>query len=324
MNFELYKFDPQTLSTPRLPGISAIMRIKNGAEFLREVIESHLPFFDEIVACYNDCQDNTAAILADMASQYPDKVRVFHYEPKVYPALSAELAKRAAQGEPCIHTLANYYNYALAQARFSVATKLDDDHLPISENFAAAITKIKRDMQLGQQKVYSYSGINLCGTRTEPLIYLNEPLVGTGDILFFPICPQVHFIQNADYEQLNYRFIRRKEYLGILYFHLKHLKAGYGFANLPDGPRQQYQQKFSQTLQTETFAAFATVNTQQDLIRQHGTFDYYLQTNAVIQYLRAVIARREAPLRVLRLQRLVSDLQRTSWQTDLLDWLRRG
>jgi glycosyltransferase involved in cell wall biosynthesis len=80
-----FQFSPSELDSPRKPGISAIMRIKNGEDFLEASIESHLPFYDEIVACYNGCTDNTASILEKLARRHPEKIRVFHYEPDVAP-----------------------------------------------------------------------------------------------------------------------------------------------------------------------------------------------------------------------------------------------
>ena len=64
-----YAFDRSALDRPRRAGISAIMRIRNGAAFLRSTIESHLPYYDEIVACF--CR-KCATAGDDRAFERPD------------------------------------------------------------------------------------------------------------------------------------------------------------------------------------------------------------------------------------------------------------
>ena len=127
-NFAEFQFNPATLSAPRPPGISAYMRIKNEQQFVRLAIESHLPFYDEIVAVYNDCTDATPQILRDLAAKYPQKIKVFHYLPKVVPVATKEHAKTPTDS---VHSTANYYNYALSKTTYRVAAKLDADHLAI-------------------------------------------------------------------------------------------------------------------------------------------------------------------------------------------------
>ena len=65
-----YSFTPSDLAVGRrLPGVSAFMRIRNGADFLEATIRSHVAFFDEIVAVYNASTDGTGDILARLAAQ---------------------------------------------------------------------------------------------------------------------------------------------------------------------------------------------------------------------------------------------------------------
>src|SRR5690606_30433863 len=112
----------------RKPGISAFMRIRNGADFLEATIRSHISHFDEIVAVHNRCTDETPDILARLAREFGPKLKVHHYLPEVFPPGS-----RGHRNEPpdSSHSLVNYYNYALAKTQYTYATKLDDDHLAI-------------------------------------------------------------------------------------------------------------------------------------------------------------------------------------------------
>ena len=51
---ENYRFTPDDLrADARPPGISAFMRIRNGADFLEAAISSHIDHVDEIVAVHN-------------------------------------------------------------------------------------------------------------------------------------------------------------------------------------------------------------------------------------------------------------------------------
>ena len=123
MNDAEFQFDPAGLAKPRPAGISAYMRIKNEEQFVKLAIESHFPFYDEIIAVYNDCSDNTEAILLELQQQHPGKLKVFHYLPKVH--LIRTLEHAAAVGrDDNVHSMANYANYALSKCAYSFAEKI--------------------------------------------------------------------------------------------------------------------------------------------------------------------------------------------------------
>ncbi|MGL5487756.1 MAG: hypothetical protein ACRDC6_15940, partial [Shewanella sp.] len=205
-NYDEFKVDITTFDEPRKPGISAILRIKNGAEFLRSSIETHIPYYDEIIACYNDCTDNTAEILHELKDKYPEKIKVFEYLPKVHPIFSDAHNSCATDN---VHSLANFYNYTLSKTSYKIATKLDDDHIAIDRNLIPAITAIRRDMLLGVKKIYTFSGVNLAFDTNEKLgVYKREPLVGTGDHMYFPVSSEIYFSQEKNVEA--FRFVGRK------------------------------------------------------------------------------------------------------------------
>ena len=219
-----FRFTPEMLSHPRKPGISAYMRIKNEEQFVRLAILSHLDYYDEIIACHNGCTDNTESILRELANQHPQKIKVFHYLPKVYPVLTAEHANTASDS---VHSTANYYNYALSKTTYSVAAKLDADHLAIDCNLAPVIKMIRADIKAGKQKIYSFSGINLMHDSHGAIVANDAELfAGNGDHLYHPVTPQSVYEQAPRFEILNKSFRRSlpREYIGLLYFHLKYLK----------------------------------------------------------------------------------------------------
>ncbi len=85
----------------RRPGVSAFMRIRNGADWLEVSIRSHMPFFDEIVAVYNQCTDATPEILVQPQKEFgPDKLRVIQHLDQVHPPCSDGNMRRQSRHRP--------------------------------------------------------------------------------------------------------------------------------------------------------------------------------------------------------------------------------
>lgn len=233
-----YRFDPATLAAPRREGISAFMRVRNGEDFIALAIESHLPHLDEIVVCHNRCTDATVPILEGLRERHPDKLKVFEYAPRVHPAGSA--LHRSTPWRS-VHSLANYYNFALARTGCRVVMKLDDDHVAIGESVARITDAIRaRGCRLGN-RMHCFSGINLTlsGGRLAPLDY--RSFAGHGDHWYFEASPRTFFTRDRRFERLERRGLVR-EYHGLAYWHLKYLKRGEGFANyeLDGNPDSRY------------------------------------------------------------------------------------
>ena len=237
-----YRFTPADLAVAaRRPGLSAFMRIRNGAEFLAAAIRSHLPYFDEIVAVYNQCTDATPDILLSLRQEFPHKLRVIHYTDRVFPPGSEGHATTKADSP---NSLVNYYNAALAVTAFEVATKLDDDHVAIHETTRELTERLRREMSQGRALTHMacFSGLNLVrGPRRELGILAETSVSGGGDIGFFPVRPGTYFVHDRRFE----RFCRgglRRRFEGFLYWHLKFLKAEMGFANyeLEANPNSRY------------------------------------------------------------------------------------
>ena len=112
-------------------GVSGIMRVKNDAQFVQQSIDSCIDALDELIIVYNDCTDNSAALIFEKQSQYPDKIKVYEYKHKIYSInLSKDeydLAKKLPKDSP--HLLCNYYNYALSKVSYRYAMKIDADQL---------------------------------------------------------------------------------------------------------------------------------------------------------------------------------------------------
>lgn len=143
-------------------GISGILRLKNAASTVEEVIEQFLPHLDEIVAVYSDCDDSTPEILKRLEQRYPDKLRVYEYPSSVAAITTRE---HHTVGRLSPGSIANYYNWAFEKASYSVVTKIDHDHLPFGSAFVEAVAMIRRKQP--SHFIYTCSGLNLARTRSE-------------------------------------------------------------------------------------------------------------------------------------------------------------
>lgn len=242
----------------RKKGISAFMRIKNGADFLKETIESHIPYFDEIIACYNDCSDTTEDILLGLKKKYPKKLKVYHYLPKVHPP-GSELHKITSENS--VNSLVNFYNYTLSKTTYTIATKLDDDHIAIEKNLKKAITYIKS--KWNQKSLLVFSGLNLIKDNNELAIYKNNIFSGNADICFFPVNTKNYYTHDLRYEKFTSN-LKQKKYIGLLYYHLKFLKTNYGFSNynLKNNPNSRYAAMYEDFLKNRKSVSFKKFHNQ--------------------------------------------------------------
>ena len=241
---ESFHFTPEMLSPKdRLPGVSAFMRIKNGADFLEASIRTHIDFYDEIVAVHNQCTDATPQILERLATEFGPRLRVFHYLPRVSPPGSDGHAKTPGDAPDSMVT---YSNFALATTRHQWAVKLDDDHLAIPDRVSRMVSDIRAG-RADPKVMHCFSGLNLVRDAQGQLhIPAAAPVSGKGDIGYFRVTEQTHFNHDPRFE----RFARgdfQRHFAGWFYWHLKFLKAGGGFANydLESNPGSRYARRQS-------------------------------------------------------------------------------
>jgi len=236
---QTYHFSPAMLApADRLPGVSAFMRIRNGADFLEASIRSHIAFYDEIVAVHNQCTDATPEILARLAAEFGPKLRVFHYLPPVSPPGSGSHASTPGDAPASMVT---YSNFALATTRHQWAVKLDDDHFAIPDSVSRMIGDIRQG-RADDMAMHCFSGLNLVRDAEGRLqIPAASPVSGKGDIGYFRVTEQTRFTHDPRFE----RFARGdfpRRFAGWFYWHVKFLKSGGGFANydLAANPTSRY------------------------------------------------------------------------------------
>lgn len=326
-DFSKFRFTPSMLAAPRPPGISAYMRIKNGAEFLKLAIESHLPFYDEIVAVYNDCTDDTEEILLKLQAQYPDKIRVFHYLPRVAKLSSEEHRQTPTDS---VHSMANYSNYALAKTRYSVAAKLDDDHLAIPCKLAPLVERVRADIATGEQQIYTFSGLNILERNGAYLVggIQPHPFSGNGDILYHTVSPDYTYRQDFDGEEFQRPPPQKvtRVYMGIVYFHLKHLKKHKGYGNVEPAHRAWSLDLLRNQGFWVPWDEFRSPKTRNRLIADRPWGDriqIVLYSVPAILNLRLKLVKKHPSLRKVRLARLQQDLAGIDFKRDLVDALEK-
>ncbi|MBX9991634.1 glycosyltransferase [Phreatobacter oligotrophus] len=238
-----YSFAPTDLRVAeRRPGISAFVRTRNGADFLRPTILSHAPFVDEIVAVYNQCTDGTEAVLAALQDELgPDRLKVFHYLPRVHPPGSTA---HAAEPAASPHSVVNYSNFALTRTNRQIVVKLDDDHIAFERGLVPMVKRL-RDEGLAPGRMLCFSGLNLVRDEAGLIgIHADTPFSGNGDIGFFAMTPDAYFVHDRRFEDFRkYHF--RRVFAGFAYWHMKYLKTGLGFANyeIDSGANRRFAKK---------------------------------------------------------------------------------
>ena len=217
------------------------MRVKNGADYIEPAIRSHIRRFDEIVAVFNGCTDATPDILARLAMEFRETLRVFDYRPEVFPPGSPKHATEAVDSP---HSLVHYSNFALAQTRYSAVTKLDDDHIALDAPLEEVCRRI-RACNCRLTTFWCFSGLNLAHMADGSFgIPIADPISGSGDIGFFTPTPATRFRHDSRFERFDRGGIPR-QFSGFLYWHMKYLKGAAGFANydLEKYPESRFHRK---------------------------------------------------------------------------------
>ena len=262
-HYKKYKVDLKRLHLiKRTPGISGMLRVYNEEFFLETCVESHIEYFDEIVVVYDSTTDDRSPqIIQQLQEKYPDKIKIFFYEPESY-----KIRTWQYRTLPIDHpnSFVNYYNYNLSQTTRQVVTKLDADHIAIPDKMEKVIQRV-RDPQFMQNLFLTQMGIVLY-LRENGTIFLNEVgfLTGYGDHGFYPIdnSPGRHFDKAYLYEVQSpilrgYKMINA----GITYFHIKTWPPRRHIDYPPTKPIdwQQFKERYGNLVMTRTGTDITTL-----------------------------------------------------------------
>ncbi len=223
-----FHFDTETLNPAnRAEGVSAMLRVRDGAEFLRPGLESCLDIFDEVVAVHHQCGDATPQILHDLAERHPDRLKVYEYPHEVVPP---NTARHAEEGAASLRTIAALCNYALSKTTRRVVIKHDADHIYIRPNLARAVAAVRRRCD----GFVPCAGVNLARSRQAARgalgVSLHDPLCGAGgDYGFFPVSQHTWFAHDDRNETARYGPVSRSlPAAGIVFWHVKLLQKHCG------------------------------------------------------------------------------------------------
>lgn len=212
-------------SRGRQEGISGFYRVRNEENLLEASVLAHLPFLDEIIIVYNDCSDATPEIAERLARTYPDKIQAYHYKPRVYPAMTREHAITSAHS---VHSLVNYYNFALAKTTRKTVVKIDADHLPVPGVFKDTCARVRARPLTTMHYMY---GVNLYPCEQGVCVSEEKPFTHGYDVGFFPVSHKTRFIHRKQCESLSlpWHMYRTRRSLGVQFYHLKGYKKDGGF-----------------------------------------------------------------------------------------------
>lgn len=133
-----FQVDLSELKRERPVGVSGLMRVRNGGRWLALSIDSCIEALDELIICYQESIDETATIIEQKQQQYPDKIKVFFYAPKVYFDFLSEEEFWYAYSLPkdSIHLFSNYSNYALSKTTYKYVVKMDADQIYFTDRLS--------------------------------------------------------------------------------------------------------------------------------------------------------------------------------------------
>ncbi len=103
--------------------LSALVRLRDEAEWCRLALESIIDWCDEVVIVTNRCTDETPIIVNDFVLAHPDKARVFEYPHQIWPMGPGH--DKCPPGDP--RASAAFYNFTAEQATGTHHLKWDGD-----------------------------------------------------------------------------------------------------------------------------------------------------------------------------------------------------
>ncbi len=144
--------------------ITAMVRVRNEAEFLEPAVRSIAPLVDEIVLVDNRSTDRTPAIIAALARRHRTKVRTFAYRYRVG-RVGAESWALTEGRRRSPRLSAQYYNWCLARCTGPYVLKWDGDMVAL-DGLARTLAAWRR----GEHQVLVLHGINVHPDRRHAIV----------------------------------------------------------------------------------------------------------------------------------------------------------
>lgn len=131
-------------------GVSGLMRVRNEEEYVEASIDSVIDVLDELIICYQECTDRTPEILERKRKEYPRKIKLYYYAPKVYAhdLTPDEYAYAYSLPDDSPHLLSSYYNYTLSKATYRYAVKIDADQIYFTDRMREICDAYRSDKKM--------------------------------------------------------------------------------------------------------------------------------------------------------------------------------
>lgn len=110
--------------------ISAMVRVKNEAEYLKASLDSIVDLVDEIIIIDNRSTDSTPTVIDDFVRNHGEKARAFSYDHDVLPVGSDEY-KHEAETPASPRLTSSYYNHCLGLCSHEYVMKWDGDMIAL-------------------------------------------------------------------------------------------------------------------------------------------------------------------------------------------------
>lgn len=156
----------------RVPGLSAMVRLKDEAEWVIPALDSIVGWCDEVaIFLQGEQTDGTDTLVGEWAQQHPSRARVFYYPFESLP--NGPGHEKQPRGS--VHERAYFYNWCHARTRFSHAMKWDGD-MVAQDWLGAAVREA-----MGQHEVLRFRGTDIAGAELRHMSVTprtaNEPRV---------------------------------------------------------------------------------------------------------------------------------------------------
>lgn len=165
----------------RKPGFSAMIRLKDDAEWIEKSVESVYGGFDEIVICLQgDQTDGTDEIVRGLPDPQ-DKIRVYEFPFDSIP--NGPGHDQQARGS--VHERAYFYNWCLSKTTRKIVSKWDGDMVA----FDWLLDTVRRDMK-GTNAV-SFKGWDIVGPRKRHVSLRKRHTAN--EVRFWRVTPDTYF-----------------------------------------------------------------------------------------------------------------------------------
>ncbi|MDD3868746.1 MAG: glycosyltransferase family A protein [Candidatus Absconditabacteria bacterium] len=219
-----FNIDYKSFEESKKKGISGICRIKNGDDFLEEVLLSSFKLCDEIIIMDNNSTDNTEKIAKQLQKKYPQKIKYYKYPFEITKMMTKDFSTIPSNS---IHSFAYFSNYAMSKATYRYIIKIDDDGLFIQSRIEALRKEI---LSNPQRRYYNCRGINIMIDKENKVgISKSYPYAGLADYGIFPLSSKTFFLHGTTNETLYHPY--RWKRFGEIFLHLKLLKKDMGWTN---------------------------------------------------------------------------------------------